>query len=216
MSNLDLFTSAAIFESIQIAEQTWLLKGFALSQEKQLLQAITRIVAEAPFRRMQTPNGYQTSAALTNCGAMGWVSDLSGYRYLTTDPLTQQPWPSLPDVFLDLAKKAAQQAGFDNFCPDACLINEYLIGSKLSLHQDKNEKSFAHPIVSVSLGIPATFLFGGHQRHDPTQKIRLEHGDVMVWGGVDRLRFHGVTEIKQDSHPLLGERRINITFRKAD
>lgn len=216
MSNLDLFTSAAIHEQIQIAQQTWLLKGFALAQEAALLTAIAEVTAQSPFRQMITPNGYRMSAALSNCGTLGWVSDHAGYRYQSIDPLTQQLWPAMPEVMLALATDAATVAGFNNFRPNSCLINQYPVGAKLSLHQDKNEQDFNHPIVSVSLGILATFLFGGHQRNDQTQKIKLEHGDVVVWGGVDRLRYHGVSEIKQGSHPLLGEQRINFTFRKTD
>jgi alkylated DNA repair protein (DNA oxidative demethylase) len=216
MSNLDLFTSAAIHEQIQIAHQTWLFKGFALAQETALLKEIAQVTAQSPFRQMTTPNGYSTSAALSNCGSFGWVSDHAGYRYQAMDPLSRQLWPAMPDAFLRLATDAASAAGFRNFHPNSCLINQYLVGAKLSLHQDKNELDFSQPIVSISLGISAIFLFGGQERNDLTQKIRLEHGDVMVWGGVDRLRYHGVRQIKQDSHPLLGERRINLTFRKAD
>jgi alkylated DNA repair protein (DNA oxidative demethylase) len=155
------------------------------------------------------------SVALTNCGALGWTSDRRGYRYAPNDPVSEQAWPAMPDLFLRLANKAAAEAGFDQFEPDACLINHYVPGTRLSLHQDKNELDFRAPIVSVSLGIPAMFLFGGHERSDKARRIPLFHGDVAVWGGVDRLRYHGVMPLKEETHPLLGAQRINITFRKA-
>ena len=155
------------------------------------------------------------SVALTTCGSRGWVSDQHGYRYSTTDPMNGQAWPAMPDALRDLAQQAATVAGFSDFEPDACLINRYVPGSKMSLHQDKDERDLRQPIVSVSLGIPATFLFGGLQRKDPTVRVRLTHGDVVVWGGVDRLRFHGIVPLKDNTHPLLGAQRFNLTFRKA-
>ena len=155
------------------------------------------------------------AVGLTNCGTLGWVSDQHGYLYSPNDPLSGQPWPALPPVLLALASRAAAMAGFDGFVPDACLVNHYLPGTRLSLHQDRDEQDFGQPIVSVSLGLPAVFLFGGLQRADKAQRIALSHGDVLVWGGEDRLRFHGVLPIKPGVHPRLGERRINLTLRKA-
>ena len=164
---------------------------------------------------MQTPGGFTMSARLSSCGDLGWASDRDGYRYSPVDPLSAQPWPALPAAFLTLARTAAEAAGFNGFVPDACLINSYAPGAKMSLHQDKNERSLTAPIVSISLGLPATFQFGGFQRSAPTQRISLFHGDIVVWGGVDRLRYHGVLPIKPGHHSLLGEQRINITLRQA-
>lgn len=155
------------------------------------------------------------SAALSSCGELGWTTDTTGYRYTPLDPRSQQPWPSMPDVLRQLATEAAAEAGFVDFAPDACLINRYVPGAKMSLHQDKNERRYSEPVVSVSLGLPATFLFGGHARSDKTRKVSLFHGDVVVWGGVDRLRFHGVMPIKEGVHPIMGSQRINLTFRTA-
>ena len=155
------------------------------------------------------------SVAMTNCGSLGWVTDRSGYRYDSLDPERGQPWPAMPASFLRLAQTAAAKAGFPDFCPDACLINRYEAGAKLSLHQDKDERDFAAPIVSVSLGIPAVFLFGGLNRADKTMRVPLVHGDVVVWGGPARLRYHGVLPLKPGHHPAFGARRVNLTFRKA-
>jgi alkylated DNA repair protein (DNA oxidative demethylase) len=173
------------------------------------------VTAAAPFRHMVTPGGFRMSAAMTNCGAAGWVTDRKGYRYTATDPETGRHWPPMPPVFHDLAVSAAAQAGFDGFMPDACLINRYEPGAKLSLHQDKDERDFGAPIVSVSLGLPAVFLFGGPQRTDRQLKVPVSHGDIAVWGGPARLAYHGVMPLKDGEHPMLGRQRINLTFRKA-
>jgi len=192
-----------------------LLRGFAKKWETELLQGIEDVAAAAPFRHMITPGGFRMSVAMTNCGALGWVTDRTGYRYDRVDPESGRRWPAMPDCFLKLATSAAVEAGFKNFIPDAGLVNRYEPGAKLSLHQDKDEQDFSQPIVSVSLGISATFLFGGMQRNDKTTRIPVEHGDVIVWGGPARLRYHGVMPLKDDSHPLLGKFRVNLTFRKA-
>lgn len=191
------------------------LRGFALPYVGDLLSALADIETAAPFRHMQTPGGYSMSVAMTNCGALGWASDRHGYRYAPVDALTGLPWPVMPEVFRRLAQAAAAEGGFAGFEPDACLINRYAPGSKLSLHQDKDEQDFSAPIVSVSLGIPAVFQFGGLKRSDKTQRVPVLHGDVVVWGGVDRLRYHGVMTVKAASHAVLGAHRINLTFRKA-
>src|SRR5690606_8287520 len=171
--------------------------------------------AAAPWRHMQTPGGFTMSVALTNCGALGWTSDRRGYRYTRVDPDSGEPWPPMPPVLARLASEAAAAAGFPDFAPDACLVNRYTPGARLSLHQDRNERDFGAPIVSVSLGMSATFLFGGPARADKPARVPLVHGDVVVWGGVDRLRHHGVLPLKDGEHPLLGAQRINLTFRKA-
>lgn len=192
-----------------------LLQGFALPLEDALLAGIEQVVQAAPFRHMVTPGGFTMSVALTNCGTYGWVSDRRGYRYQSQDPETGEAWPSMPAVFTDLARKAAAAGGFEDFTPDACLINRYAPGARLSLHQDKNETDFSAPIVSVSLGLPATFLFGGLERTDPQDRIALHHGDIAVWGGKTRLAYHGVMPLKDGQHPRLGAYRINMTFRRA-
>ena len=192
-----------------------LLRGFAKPSEADLIAALRDIVEQAPFRHMVTPGGYQMSVAMTNCGNVGWVTDRSGYRYDADDPEAGKPWPAMPALFCKLAGQAAAQGGFDGFSPDACLINRYAPGARMSLHQDKDERDFGAPIVSVSLGLPATFLFGGLQRSDKPQRFRLQHGDIAVWGGPARLFFHGVAPLADGEHVLLGRQRINLTFRKA-
>jgi DNA oxidative demethylase len=192
-----------------------ILRGFALAREAELLAALNSVSAESPFRHMVTPGGFRMSVAMTNCGALGWLTDRKGYRYDAIDPETQRPWPAMPDCFLELARNAAAEAGFRSFVPDACLINRYQPGARLSLHQDKDENDFSQPIVSVSLGLPAVFLYGGEERSDKTRRVAVVHGDVVVWGGPARLRYHGVMPLKHGIHPLLGGYRFNLTFRKA-
>ncbi|MFV8607568.1 DNA oxidative demethylase AlkB [Ralstonia pseudosolanacearum] len=217
MTTRDLFADHAPADDRRIAlgEAAVVLRGFALAEATALLAAIDDIARQAPFRHMVTPGGFEMSVALTNCGALGWTSDRRGYRYAARDPQTGQPWPPLPDCFLRLARDAAAAAGFPGFTPDACLINRYVPGARLSLHQDKDEQDYGAPIVSVSLGMPAMFLWGGHRRTDKTQRVPLFHGDVVVWGGPDRLRYHGVLPLKEAAHPLLGAQRINLTLRRA-
>ncbi len=199
----------------QLTEGAWLLHGFALARVVALLPAIAHIKSVAPFRHLVTPGGFRMSVAMTNCGNLGWVSDRHGYRYDARDPLSGHPWPSMPPVFLELAQAAAQASGFPRFAPDACLINRYEPGARLTLHQDRDEYDFAAPIVSVSLGLPATFLFGGDSRKDKQRRVPLQHGDVVVWGGSARLRHHGVLALKDGHHELLGPQRLNLTFRRA-
>ncbi|AVA35578.1 DNA oxidative demethylase [Cupriavidus metallidurans] len=213
MGTLELFEETA--EHHRLGPAAVVLRGFALPYVPDLMPAIAGIETTSPFRHMVTPGGFTMSVALTNCGALGWTTDRRGYRYTTVDPDTGKPWPVMPEVFFRLANEAAAEAGFDDFEPDACLLNRYLPGSRLALHQDKNEQAYETPIVSVSLGMRATFLFGGHARTAPTIKVPLHHGDVVVWGGADRLRYHGVMPIKDAPHALLGSQRINFTFRKA-
>ena len=198
-----------------MAEGAVLLRGFETPFEGELMPALREIVAQAPFRRMFTPGGHQMSVAMTNCGSVGWVTDQRGYRYDSTDPGSGQPWPSMPSVLRRLAEQAAAAGGFDGFAPDACLINRYVPGARMSLHQDKDEQDFDAPIVSVSLGLSAIFLFGGPKRADKPRRYRLEHGDVVVWGGPSRLYFHGVARLADGEHALMGRQRINLTFRKA-
>ncbi|WP_032113765.1 DNA oxidative demethylase AlkB [Candidatus Paracaedibacter symbiosus] len=191
------------------------LRGLARSNEFAILSALQSITQAAPFRHMVTPGGYRMSVAMTNCGSFGWVTDHKGYRYDAKDPDSGQPWPPMPKIFSSLATAAADKAGFPGFKPDTCLINLYKPGAKLSLHQDKDELDFSAPIVSVSLGLQATFLFGGLRRSDFVHKVLLTHGDIVVWGGPARLAYHGIMPVKNGEHPLLGATRINLTFRKA-
>jgi DNA oxidative demethylase len=213
----DLFESlGAVGPSREpLADGAVLLRGFVRPQQHELISAVEVITAQAPFRHLITPGGYRMSVAMTNCGRYGWVSDASGYRYDAIDPESGKPWPAMPAPFRKLAEDAAAEAGFPGFAPDACLINRYQPGARLSLHQDRDELHLGAPIVSVSLGLPATFLFGGLKRSDPTRRYRLEHGDVVVWGGPARLAFHGVAPLAEGEHGLLGRQRINLTFRRA-
>lgn len=192
-----------------------LLRGFAAGADGELLAGLHAVLDQAPFRHMITPGGFRMSVAMTNCGALGWITDRSGYRYEATDPETGKPWPVMPAAFLRVAQDAAARAGFANFVPDACLVNQYLPGARLTLHRDSTERDFSAPIVSFSLGMPAVFLFGGLKRSDRAKRVPLEHGDVVVWGGRDRLRYHGVLPLKAGHHSLLGEQRINLTFRRV-
>jgi len=212
----DLFDIAEVLPvREEIAEGAMLLRGFARPIQHDLLTEIDGIVARSPFRHMSTPGGHQMSVAMTNCGSLGWVTDQTGYRYDGIDPATGKPWPEMPAVFRELAGRAAAQAGFAGFRPEACLVNRYEPGTRLSLHQDRDEKNYDAPIVSVSLGLPATFLWGGVRRADRPVRYRLVHGDVVVWGGPSRLTFHGVAPLADGEHALLGRKRINLTFRKA-
>jgi len=199
----------------RLEEGAVLLRGFAASEAAVLLEEVERIAQAAPFRHLVTPGGYTMSVAMTNCGRVGWVSDRTGYRYDAADPLTGAPWPAMPVAFSTLAARAAAEAGFAHYDPDACLINRYLAGAKLGLHQDRDEKDAWAPIVSVSLGLPAVFLWGGQRRSDPVRRLRLESGDVAVWGGRARFVYHGVAPIKAGHHALTGAARINFTFRKV-
>lgn len=191
------------------------LRGLALPWVDRLLEHLALIEQIAPGRQMRTPGGHTMSVVSSNCGALGWTSDEHGYRYASHDPLSGQPWPAMPAPFLALAHDAAERAGFAHFTPDACLINRYAIGSRMGLHQDRNERDMRAPIVSVSLGLPAEFLFGGFTRSAAVQRVRLLHGDVAVWGGQDRLRYHGIRPLAAGDHPLLGACRVNLTFRLA-
>lgn len=214
-STASLFQDATLPSREELALGAFLLRGFALPDEPALLAALRSVTTEAPFRNMITPGGYRMSVAMTSCGDLGWITDRSGYRYDSVDPESGKKWPAMPAAFQKLAADAATEAGFPGFRPDSCLINRYDPGAKLSLHQDKDERDFTQPIVSVSLGIPAVFLFGGLRRADKTQRVPVTHGDVVVWGGPARLRYHGVMPLKEDSHPVLGQQRVNLTFRKA-
>jgi len=198
-----------------IADGALWLQAFADAQVSDLLEAINAVLAQAPLRQMQTPGGYTMSVAMSNCGALGWVTDRHGYRYQAQDPLSMQAWPAMPAPFSQLAARAAAAAGFQDFAPDACLINRYEPGARMSLHQDKNERDLREPIVSVSLGLPASFLFGGLKRSDKPLRLCLQSGDVVVWGGPARLRFHGIETVNQGEHALTGHYRFNLTFRKA-
>jgi alkylated DNA repair protein (DNA oxidative demethylase) len=198
-----------------ISAHSFILPGYANSEDEALITAIEQLDQQAPFRQMSTPRGFKMAAQITNCGDWGWVTDRRGYRYQATDPETGEAWPEMPDLFKNLAQTAASSCGFEGFEPDVCLINRYQPHAGMGLHQDKDEKDFSAPIVSVSLGVPAIFLFGGQQRRDRPEHYLLQHGDVVVWGGQDRLRFHGIQPIKLSHHPLTGQYRYNLTFRRA-
>jgi alkylated DNA repair protein (DNA oxidative demethylase) len=214
---LDLFDDVpdALPAREAMAEGAMLLRGFAGPFESDLIAALRDIMQQAPLRRMFTPGGHQMSVAMTNCGSLGWVADRTGYRYDAVDPNSGIPWPSMPKPFGALAEQAADQAGFSRFSPDACLINRYEPGARMSLHQDKDELDLGAPIVSVSLGLPASFMFGGLNRSDKVRRFRLAHGDVAVWGGPARLLFHGIAPLEDGEHAVMGRQRINLTFRKA-
>lgn len=212
---LDLFDDAYPDSDARMGEQACVLRGFAGAEMPLLWAALQAILQQAPLRHMRTPGGHSMSVAMSNCGALGWITDQRGYRYSALDPLSQTAWPRMPEIFRRLAHSAAARAGFPDFQPDACLINQYASGAKMSLHQDRNERDRLAPIVSVSLGMPAIFLFGGHARTDPATRYPLFHGDVAVWGGVDRMRFHGVMPVKAAPHELVGDYRFNLTFRLA-
>jgi alkylated DNA repair protein (DNA oxidative demethylase) len=201
--------------AVELCPGAMLLRGFACAHDSALLAGVRRVIAQAPLRQMITPGGLRMSVAMTNCGSLGWVSDRAGYRYAALDPMTDHPWPHMPAAFATVAAAAAAQAGFEHFAPDVCLINRYEAGTRLSLHQDRDEHDYGHPIVSVSLGVGAVFLFGGLKRSDKPMRMRLEHGDVVVWGGPARLRYHGVLPLEESVHPLTGALRFNLTFRKA-
>jgi alkylated DNA repair protein (DNA oxidative demethylase) len=214
---LSLFadTESAALDDEILAPGAAVFRGLATSRAERLLAAVEDITSKSPFRHLVVPGGHTMSVAMTNCGDAGWVSDRSGYRYDPIDPQTGERWPAMPDVFMELAREAAARLGFSPYSPDVCLINRYVPGARLSLHQDRDEKGYVDPIVSISLGLPAIFLWGGDRRADRPQRIPLVHGDVVVWGGPSRLRFHGVAALKDGDHALVGRKRINLTFRKA-
>jgi alkylated DNA repair protein (DNA oxidative demethylase) len=212
----DLFAGLPpLATKLPLADGAAVLRGFATADAPALMQAVRQVTDIAPFRHMVTPGGHRMSVAMTNCGTAGWVTDRSGYRYDAIDPATHRPWPAMPAAFARIATSAAAACDFDAFEPDACLINRYEAGTRLSLHQDRNERDYEAPIVSVSLGLPAVFLFGGLRRNDRPRRIRLESGDVVVWGGPARLAFHGVDPLADAYDELTGRCRINLTFRRA-
>ena len=198
-----------------LEEGAVLLRGFATAEAPALVEEVVRVAQSAPFRHLVTPGGYTMSVAMTNCGRVGWVSDRTGYRYDPVDPGSGALWPAMPEAFLKLAVRAAAEAGFAHYDPDACLINRYIAGAKLGLHQDRDEEDAWAPIVSVSIGLPAVFLWGGKRRSDPVRRLRLDSGDIAVWGGPARFVYHGVAPLKDGQHPLTGAARINLTFRKV-
>lgn len=214
MSQADLF-APALGARQDLAPGAWLLPGLALDEAPALLAAAQAVFAAAPPRRWLTPGGRRMAVAMSNCGELGWISDERGYRYGPLDPESGQPWPAMDPLLRALAGRAAAACGFADFLPDACLINRYEPGTRLTLHQDKDEQDFRQPIVSVSLGLPAVFLFGGLRRAEPCLRLNLRHGDVLVWGGPARLRFHGVAPLSPGHHEALGAQRLNFTFRKA-
>ena len=212
-ARVDLFEGERREE--RLADGAMLLRGFAVEEADELMAAITDVIARAPLRHLITTGGRRMSVAMSNCGRVGWVSDRRGYRYDPVDPLGGPAWPPMPGVLAEIAGRAAEAAGFPGFTPDACLVNRYAPGARLSLHQDRDEQDREAPIVSVSLGLPATFLWGGARRGDRPRRLRLLHGDVVVWGGPARFTFHGVAPVADGWHPLTGQARFNLTFRKV-
>ncbi|MEO8057924.1 MAG: DNA oxidative demethylase AlkB [Burkholderiales bacterium] len=202
-------------DGLELEPGAVVLRGYAVEEARALLGAIAQVAQAAPLRHMATARGWRMSVAMTNCGDAGWLSDRSGYRYDAVDPQTGRPWPAMPEAFANIAVRAARAAGFEHFEPDACLINRYAPGARLSLHQDRNEQDFDAPIVSVSLGVPASFLWGGATRANRPRRVRLEHGDIVVWGGPARLNFHGIDTLREGHHALTGCVRFNLTFRRA-
>jgi DNA oxidative demethylase len=215
----DLFANAnanaEVAGRVELCPGAFVLREFARPIERALADGLRAVETAAPFRHMVTPGGFRMSVAMTNCGDYGWVSNAKGYRYSSADPETGKPWPPMPAAFSELASSAASAAGFNGYAPDACLVNRYEPRARLTLHQDKDERDFSQPIVSVSLGVGAVFLFGGLKRNERPLRVRLEHGDVVVWGGPARLRYHGVAPLADSLHPFAGERRINLTLRRA-
>ncbi|MDP1595477.1 MAG: DNA oxidative demethylase AlkB [Methylotenera sp.] len=212
---MDFFDETDETQSLTLTEGAILLRGFALREQTAILEDLHAVIALAPFRHMVTPGGFTMSVAMSNCGELGWMTDKKGYRYDAQDPVTGKPWPDMPASFITLSHEAAMQAGYVDFKPDACLINRYQVGARMSLHQDKNERDFTQPIVSVSLGVVAVFQLGNFERAGKSVKLPLYHGDVLVWGRDSRLRYHGVLPLKVGYHPAFGEYRVNLTFRKA-
>lgn len=214
--NHDLFDDLAPDRATEhLMDGALVIRQFALPNAESLMEGIEKVTSEAPFRHMKTPGGHSMSAAMSCCGNLGWVTDRQGYRYQSEDPESGKPWPAMPAVFRELAISAADTAGFEGFEPDACLINRYQPGVKMGLHQDKDEEDFSQPIVSVSLGLPIVFQFGGLKRSERPMRVPLGHGDVVVWGGPARMRYHGVLTLKAGEHPLTGGYRYNLTFRRA-
>lgn len=211
---LDLFAEDSPWQE-PLAEGAVILRRRARARSEELMTLVEQVAAENPFRHRITPGGHRMSVAMTNCGDSGWTTDSRGYQYSEQDNLSGQRWPAMPPLFRQLAVTCACEAGFNGFNPDACLLNRYQPGAKLTLHQDKDERDLRQPIVSVSLGLPAIFLFGGFERGDACQRVLLEHGDVVVWGGPSRLRYHGILPLKPGIHPLAGAFRFNLTFRRA-
>ncbi|MBL8972887.1 MAG: DNA oxidative demethylase AlkB [Myxococcales bacterium] len=212
---LSLGPSFAPAGELALGPDAVLLRGFALADADRLATALAEVVAAAPFRHMCTPGGHRMSVGMSNCGALGWTSDAGGYRYTTVDPATGRAWPAMPEALRELARRAAATAGFPGFEPDACLVNRYAPTARMTLHQDRNERDLGAPIVSVSLGLPAVFLFGGDTREARPTRVPLAHGDVVVWGGASRLRYHGILPLTAGHHPQIGPWRINLTFRRA-
>jgi alkylated DNA repair protein (DNA oxidative demethylase) len=216
-ASLPLFANLAPTRGREIlAPGASVLRGFARNVADELLAEIQQVAAVSPFRHLITPGGKSMSVAMTNCGALGWYSDRRGYRYTTPDPQTGQRWPAMPNRFAQLAHAAARAAGFADYVPDVCLVNRYQPGTRLTLHRDHDERDRRAPIVSVSLGLAATFLWGGLAREDPQRRVPLAHGDVVAWGGPSRMRYHGILPIKDDDeYPLTQRLRYNLTFRLA-
>lgn len=212
---LDLFADDAASQRIPLGPQALVLRQLATPFEQELMACIKAVLQAAPLYQVITPGGHGMSVRTTSCGSLGWVSDANGYGYARQHPVTEQAWPAIPAPLLALAREAAKEAGFAHFAPDTCLLNQYRTDSTMALHQDRSETDFSQPVVSISLGMSALFLWGGMRRSDKAAHVLLDHGDVVVWGGADRLRFHGIKHVSGPPHPQLGALRYNLTLRRA-
>jgi len=187
-----------------------LMRSLALPQDNEFFTAAEAIIAARPLHHTTTPSGLPMGVMVTDCGD----SRAFANRWDTANPERMRLWPPMPPLLRDFAIRCAVRSGFPQFRPDACHINRYQAGTKLGLHQDRHECDWTQPIVSLSFGLECIFLLGGLQRTDKPRRILLEHGDVIVWGGPSRMRFHGVQPLKPGHHPLTGPYRYNLTFRK--
>ncbi|THJ30850.1 DNA oxidative demethylase AlkB [Lampropedia aestuarii] len=214
-ASFDLFADSPEEQRVALGPQAVVLRQKASPLAAELVARIEDVLQHSPLYQMATPGGKPLSVRTTSCGTHGWSSDPTGYSYVRHHPLTDQAWPEIPAAWSALATEAAQEAGFAQFAPDTCLINQYGLDSKMALHQDRSEQDLRQPVVSISLGMSALFLWGGMQRSDKPAHVLLHHGDMVVWGGVDRLRFHGIKHLTGAPHPQLGAMRYNLTLRRA-
>lgn len=201
--------------TVLLAEGAMVLRRFATPVVVALMEGVEAVVAQSPLRRLIVPNGRPMRIEMTNCGLVGWVNIDGRYRYSRVDPLTGRSWPGMPATFRRIAGAAASAAGYPDFQPAVCIINRYAVGADLQMHQDRDDTQDRQPVVSVSLGLPAIFHFGGQGRGEKPLTIPLDDGDVVVWGGASRMHRHGVAPVAPGVHPRTGAYRYNLTFRTA-